>query len=92
MIDRILCSALAKSPPVQPGAIHEGTRDYECLQYQRPADVRILAYHVSRLQDVIRLGGRQLRTAMEDCTVDEPTLVAHSVTGKSALDKKKALY
>lgn len=82
MMDRILCSALATTPLVQPGVIHEGGRDYECLQYQRPADVRILAYHVSRLQDVIRLGGRHLRTAMGDCTVKEPTLMAYSETGE----------
>ena len=85
MIDRIMGSMLARSPPVEPGVIHVGDRDYECLKYQRRADVRILAYHVSKLQDVIRLGGRHLRTAMEDRTVSEPTLVAFSVTGESMI-------
>jgi hypothetical protein len=82
MIDRILGSMLSRSPAVNPGAIHVGTVDYDCLLYQKPADTQILAYHVSKLHDVIRLGGRPLRTVMEERAVKETTLAAYAKTGK----------
>lgn len=76
---------LSKCPPVNPGAIHIAARDYDCLLYQKPADTQILAYHVSKLHDVIRLGGRPLRTAMEERTIKESTLSTYAETGLSYL-------
>ncbi|KAJ9112078.1 hypothetical protein QFC22_006377 [Naganishia vaughanmartiniae] len=80
MIDRILCSMLSQSPPVDPGTVHCAGRDCEYLLFQRPADIRILTYHVSKLHEVIRIGGRPLRLVMEERVVEEPTLSAYSKT------------
>lgn len=84
-MDRILCSMLCQAPPVDPGTVHNAGRDYEYLLFQKPADIRILTYHVSKLHEVIRIGGRSLRLAMEERTVDEPTLSAYSKTSQSHL-------
>ncbi|KAJ9091457.1 hypothetical protein QFC19_009100 [Naganishia cerealis] len=80
MIDRILCSMLSKSPPVDPGTVHNAGRDYEYLLFQKPADIRILTYHVAKLHEVIRIGAKPLRLAMEERVVNEPTLSAYSKT------------
>jgi hypothetical protein len=76
---------LSRSPPVTPGSIHVGSVDYDCLLYQKPADTQILAYHVSKLHDVIRLGGRPLRTVLEERVIKETTLAAYAVTGQYGL-------
>ncbi|KAJ9093061.1 hypothetical protein QFC21_006554 [Naganishia friedmannii] len=46
----------------------------------KPADIRMLTYHVSKLHEVIRIGARPLRLAMEERVVEERTLSAYSKT------------
>jgi hypothetical protein len=73
---------LSQSPPVDPGTVHSAGRDYEYLLFQKSADIHILTYHVSKLHEIIRIGGRSLRLAMEERTVEEPTLSAYSKTSQ----------